>query len=221
LLSVFGGKQLNFSGGGALGAIVLGATAARLWPADARKAVQAHVNAAWALLQPALFGLLGAAVDVRAVAPASLGSGLAVIVSALAVRIVVTRLALLRSGLTDLEARLVCVAWLPKATVQAAVGGTALDLMVERGYGEEAEERGRLVLMLSVLVILLTAPVGALGISLLGPRWLPHDGVGGEEKQHATITSMEPIAAPNSEPPRGADAEEAGPPAAAIDSGRA
>ena len=73
------GKRSDFSGGGALGAIVLGATAARLWPAKERTAVQAQVNAAWAHLQPALFGLLGAAVDVQAIEPALLGSGLAVI----------------------------------------------------------------------------------------------------------------------------------------------
>ena len=68
--------------------------------------------------------------------------------------------------------------------MQAAVGGTALDLMQERGLGPVAEERGRLVLMLSVLVILLTAPIGALGIGVFGPMWLTQDGAkeGGEEK---------------------------------------
>ena len=175
LLSVVGGKSINFSGGGALGAIVLGATAGRLWPDAVKKEVQAHVNDMWALLQPALFGLLGAAVNIQSIDPQQLGSGLAVIAIALTLRTIVTRLALIKSGLSDLEARLVCVAWLPKATVQAAVGGTALDLMEERGYGPEAEARGRLVLMLSVLVILLTAPVGALGISILGPKWLTLD----------------------------------------------
>lgn len=60
LLAVFGGKEATLSGGGALAAIVLGATAARLWPAEACKPVRAHVNEAWGHLQPALFGLLGA-----------------------------------------------------------------------------------------------------------------------------------------------------------------
>ena len=46
--------------------------------------------------------------------------------------------------------------------------------MVERNLGPEAEERGALVLRLSVLVILLTAPVGAVGIAVLGPLWLTH-----------------------------------------------
>ena len=58
-----------------------------------------------------------------------------VIAIALTVRILVTRVALVRSGLTPKEAALVCVAWLPKATVQAAVGGSALDLMLELNKG--------------------------------------------------------------------------------------
>ena len=77
--------------------------------------------------------------------------------------------------MSNKEARLVCVAWLPKATVQAAVGGTPLDVMILAGHGPEAVARGRLVLMLSVVVILLTAPVGALGIAVFGPLWLQQD----------------------------------------------
>lgn len=60
LLSVYGGKRLGFSGGGALGAIVLGTTAARLWPSAEAQPVRSHVNLLWGHLQPALFGLLGA-----------------------------------------------------------------------------------------------------------------------------------------------------------------
>jgi len=118
LLAVFGGKEATLSGGGALAAIVLGATAARLWPAEACKPVRAHVNEAWGHLQPALFGLLGAAVDVSTIDASQLGSGLGLLGAALTVRICVTRLALVRSGLNAKEAGLVCIAWLPKATVQ-------------------------------------------------------------------------------------------------------
>merc|ERR1712176_1594122 len=70
------------------------------------------------------------------------------------------------------EALLVCIAWMPKATVQAAVGGTALDMVVELKLGGQAMARAQLVLMLSVLVILITAPIGAIGISAFGPKYL-------------------------------------------------
>ena len=45
------------------------------------------------------------------------------------------------------------MAWLPKATVQAAVGGTALDLVLDHGLGHDARTHAETVLTLSVLVI--------------------------------------------------------------------
>ena len=175
LVAVFGGKALAFSGGGALATIVLGCTASRLWPEAARARVRAHVNTLWGLLQPALFGLLGAAVNLRDLETSNLAIGTGMLACSLLVRTLVTRLALLPSPLTPKEARLVCIAWLPKATVQAAVGGTALDEVIERGLGDEAKRRAELVLLISVLVILLTAPMGAIGIAVFGPKYLSHD----------------------------------------------
>lgn len=115
--------------------------------------------------------------DLHAIELDVLGSGLGVLSAGLSLRLCVTRLALCRSGLTSKERLLVCVAWLPKATVQAAVGGAALDLVLDEQYGPEAERCARLVLTLSVLVILLTAPVGAIGIAVLGPKCLEYDGL--------------------------------------------
>ena len=51
--------------------------------------------------------------------------------------------------------------------------------------GAEAEARGRLVLMLSVLVILITAPIGAMGIAVAGPLLLTHDDPNAAE--HAAV----------------------------------
>lgn len=178
MFAVFGGKEVSFSGGGALAAVVYGCTASRAWGEALRKPVQADVNLLWLHAQPALFGLLGAAVDVKAIEPSELGAGIGVLLCALLCRIVVTRAAVSGAGLTWREAGLVCVAWLPKATVQAAVGGAALDLVRERNLGREAEDHASLVLTLSVLVILLTAPAGAIGIALLGPAWLEQETAG-------------------------------------------
>jgi NhaP-type Na+/H+ or K+/H+ antiporter len=58
------------------------------------------------------------------------------------------------------------VAYLPKATVQAALGSVPLAMGIARG-----EE----ILALAVLAILLTAPLGLMGIRLFGPRLLSVD----------------------------------------------
>ena len=67
--------------------------------------------------------------------------------------------------------------------------------MQERGYGAEAVARGRLVLMLSVLVILLTAPIGAIGIATLGPLWLTKDGAQGDAESAGSASKEETAAA--------------------------
>ena len=56
--------------------------------------------------------------------------------------------------------------------LRSSVGGTALDVAIAQGLGDNAEARGLLVLTLSVVAIVMTAPVGALSIAILGPRWL-------------------------------------------------
>ena len=75
------------------------------------------------------------------------------------------------------------LAWLPKATVQAAVGGQALDdakrLEVKEGLSQEDidhyEDLGLKVLTIAVLAILITAPVGAIAIKLTHPFLLTKD----------------------------------------------
>jgi hypothetical protein len=175
-LSVIGGKHLGFTGGGALAAVTLGCAAARGWPPSTRVIVQKRLNKVWRYFQPALFGLLGAGVELRSLSADELGllaAGLAIIALGGLVRISVVRLALLRSGLSRTEAWFICVAWLPKATVQAALGGTALDLV--GGLGDGARARAELLLSMSVLAILVTAPIGAIGIARMGPKWLARE----------------------------------------------
>ena len=58
------------------------------------------------------------AVDVRSIDASQLGNGMAVLAVALTIRICVTRLALCGSALNRSEAHFVCLAWVPKATVQ-------------------------------------------------------------------------------------------------------
>eukprot|EP00316_Scyphosphaera_apsteinii_P000189 CAMPEP_0119307042 /NCGR_PEP_ID=MMETSP1333-20130426/7646_1 /TAXON_ID=418940 /ORGANISM="Scyphosphaera apsteinii, Strain RCC1455" /LENGTH=1079 /DNA_ID=CAMNT_0007310509 /DNA_START=20 /DNA_END=3259 /DNA_ORIENTATION=- len=188
LLCVFGGRTVDFGGGGVLATVVLGCVASRCWGAKLRQPVQAHVNSLWNLAQPMLFGLLGSSVNLRVIEEDQLRGGVGLLVCAILVRLIVTRLVTIpcmmpyfcvrpasSSSLTATEAKFVCIAWLPKATVQAAVGSMALDKVMELGLEQVQEERAKLVLTLSVLVILMTAPLGAIGIAIAGPKLLTHD----------------------------------------------
>lgn len=65
---------------------------------------------------------------------------------------------------------------------KAAIGSKALDMAREEG-DEALVKFGLDVLTLAVLAILITAPIGALGIGLAGPRLLAQQVKG----QHASI----------------------------------
>ena len=116
----------------------------------------------WLAAEVVLFVLVGAAVDVRytlAAGPAAL----AMIFLALVFRSVGVLICVAGTALNRRE-RLFCViAYLPKATVQSAIGSVPLAAGLPCGA---------LVLSVAVLAILVTAPLGALGIDTGAPRLL-------------------------------------------------
>ena len=108
----------------------------------------------WLAAEVLLFVLVGAAVDIRYTLSAG-GRAVGMIFLALCFRTVGVLLCLIKTALTRRE-RLFCViAYLPKATVQAAIGSVPLAMGLPCGP---------LVLSVAVLSILITAPLGALGI---------------------------------------------------------
>lgn len=119
----------------------------------------------WIAAEVILFVLVGAAVDIRY----TLGAGImvvAMILIALAFRSAGVALCLVRTKL-NLKERVFCViAYLPKATVQAAIGSVPLALGLPCG---------KIVLSVAVLAILITAPLGALGIDAFYKRLLKRD----------------------------------------------
>lgn len=116
----------------------------------------------WLAAEVMLFVLVGAAVDLRYTLEAG-AAAVGMIFLALAFRSVGVWLSLLGTEL-DRKERLFCViAYLPKATVQAAIGGVPLAMGLPCG---------KLVLSVAVLSILLTAPLGALGMELTEKRLL-------------------------------------------------
>lgn len=106
----------------------------------------------WIAAEVMLFVLVGAAVDVRY----TLAAGpmvLVMIFIALAFRSIGVILCLIGTNI-NVKERLFCVfAYLPKATVQAAIGSIPLSLGLSCG---------NIVLSVAVLAILVTAPLGAI-----------------------------------------------------------
>ncbi len=119
-------------------------------------------NKVWVFAELVLFILIGAQVDITVAWNAGL-IGLAIIGLGLLARSMGVILSLMGSELNYKE-RLFCViSYLPKATVQAAIGAVPL----ASGVGQ-----GSLILAIAVLSIIVTAPLGAVGITLSAPRLL-------------------------------------------------
>jgi len=121
----------------------------------------------WIAAEILLFVLVGAAVDVRYTLTAGLPA-VAMIFIALVFRAVGVAVCMIGTKLT-LKEKLFCViAYLPKATVQAAIGSVPLSLGLPCG---------KIVLSVAVLAILITAPLGAIGIDMTSQKVLKKEGV--------------------------------------------
>ena len=108
----------------------------------------------WVGAEILLFVLVGAQVDISYLAGAGISSVL-LILAALSLRIIGVSLSLAGTSLS-LKERLFCsIAYIPKATVQAAIGAVPLSA----GVGA-----GNTILTVAVLAIIISAPVGAIGI---------------------------------------------------------
>jgi len=116
----------------------------------------------WVFAELLLFVLVGAQVNIKVAWEAGLAGGL-LILAGLAARSVGTWISLMGSGLDAREKLFAVVAYIPKATVQAAIG--AIPLAAGLPGGE-------IILAVAVLSILITAPTGAIGIKFLGERIL-------------------------------------------------
>lgn len=109
-----------------------------------------------------LFVLVGASVDISYAAKAGIAA-FAFIFTALAIRICGVFLCLIKTKLNAKERIFCAIAYLPKATVQAAICG----LPLAAGVGA-----GNIILTIAVLAILITAPIGAIGVDYSYKRML-------------------------------------------------
>ena len=116
----------------------------------------------WVFAEILLFVLVGAQVD-PSVALGAGPSGLLILAVGLTARSVGVLISTTSTPLNYKERLFCVVAYLPKATVQAAIGAIPLTLGVEGGD---------VIMAVAVLSILVTAPLGALGIRISAPRLL-------------------------------------------------
>ena len=126
------------------------------------KRLSAKYGKLWVAAEVFLFVLVGATVNIGYIGKVGI-KALIVIAGALVVRMFGVLVCLLGTEIKGKERMFTMLAYTPKATVQAAIGGIPLSL----GFA-----CGESVLAVSVLAIVLTAPLGAFAIDLTYKKFL-------------------------------------------------
>eukprot|EP00106_Octopus_bimaculoides_P006078 XP_014773520.1 PREDICTED: sodium/hydrogen exchanger 9B1-like [Octopus bimaculoides] len=175
LAGVLGSPRLEMPGTGPLLCLTVAFVAAFGWRKKRELQVLELISNStavlWLIFQPLLFGLIGAEVDVEKLNAKTIGYGIATLGIGLVFRMLVAFFAVYGTDLLKKEKLFVALAWLPKATVQAAIGSVALSTAREKNK-TELESYGQIILEVAVLVILITAPIGSALVMLTGPRIL-------------------------------------------------
>jgi solute carrier family 9B (sodium/hydrogen exchanger), member 1/2 len=152
---------------GLVAAMALGVLLLELRP-NLAQPISAKLASIWVFAELVLFTLVGAQVDLGVAWRSGL-AGLAVLAIGLVARSFGTLLCLQGSELSAGERLFVTVAYIPKATVQAAIG--AVPLMAMQAAGMPAAP-GEIILAVAVLSIVTTAPLGAWLSGLVADRVL-------------------------------------------------
>lgn len=149
---------------GLLAVMVFGGMIHHMYPLLAKRLV-GKFEKIWVIAEIMLFVLVGAAVNMSLASDLGINAVL-LIIGALVFRSIGVYLALIKTDLIGKERLFVMIAYLPKATVQAAIGAIPLAANIPSGD---------LILSMAVLAILIAAPLGAIGIDLTYPRLLPKE----------------------------------------------
>ncbi|HBY89570.1 MAG: cation:proton antiporter [Ruoffia tabacinasalis] len=123
-------------------------------------------NQIWFVAEIFLFFLVGVSVNPANALSYGFLPILFIILLSLCRLFIGVRLCLLNTPFNKKEKRFVLMSYLPKATVQAAIGSVPL---------ANGMAGGELMLTLAVLSILITAPIGAIGMDYFAPRLLTND----------------------------------------------
>lgn len=157
------GERLGVAG--LLGVMTLGFVLLEKAP-DRSAPLEHSLNQVWFFAQIFLFVLIGAEVNLSAAWEAG-AIGLIIIGGGLLARALGVVLALLGSRLTVKERLFMIIAYLPKATVQAAIGGIPLAMGIASGST---------ILAIAVLAVVITASLGAIAIKATTPHLLEREG---------------------------------------------
>ncbi|XP_075992166.1 sodium/hydrogen exchanger 9B2-like isoform X2 [Anticarsia gemmatalis] len=181
LMMVLGSEEIGWGGAGPLAVIAFAFIAGKNW-ADLGWELEDNPVATafeifWMFFEPMLFSVTGAQVVIADLEPHLVLVGGGILVACAILRTMLTSACAVRSNLNMKEKIFVGLAWMAKATVQAALGPVALDEVRKMTDMDPALyatllQYAEIVVTVCIMSIVITAPIGAIVITLTGPRLL-------------------------------------------------
>ena len=154
-----------FSVSALLGIIVM-SLIIHIFQKDEAPEIQSSYNSLWAGFEILLFSLVGCATDIKYAFSKDGAIIIGLVFIGLVFRSFGVICCIIKTDFNFKEKIFIIIAYLPKATVQASIGGIALN---------EGLECGKIVLTAAVISIIITAPLGAILIDRLYDKLLCKD----------------------------------------------
>ncbi|MEG1311261.1 MAG: cation:proton antiporter [Romboutsia sp.] len=129
---------------------------------DSQKAILENMNSIWKYGKIYLFTFVGMAINPNLVGKYFI-IGIIILIISLTIRSIGVLIALIGTDLTKKEKLFCIIAYIPKATVQSAKAAIPLQMGVAGGEIMQA---------IAILSVLITAPLGAIGINLTSDKLL-------------------------------------------------
>ena len=155
-----------FAVSGLIAVITLGITILKKYEVLAKRLV-GKFNKIWVAAEIMLFVLVGACVNINVLSAVGI-SAIVIIFVGLAFRVMAVFMSLVKTKFSGKEKIFVGLSYLPKATVQAAIGAIPLSLGIASG---------EIILMIAVLAIIITAPLGAILVDISYKKLIVEDQI--------------------------------------------
>jgi NhaP-type Na+/H+ or K+/H+ antiporter len=205
LIAIFGSNSIHYDGAGGIATIIMAFVAGLKWRNegwDEHNPVTKMFRRMWVILEPVIFGLIGTELQVSKISPHTIGLSISILFVAVVIRMTATYLSVSGGCLNRREKIFMAFAWLPKATVQAALGPIFLNNVNSHmmddlwdtaenknawihdnpgkndtewkpiGEKDTWESYGEDILTIAVLSIIITAPLGAVLTMVSGVKCL-------------------------------------------------
>uniref|UniRef100_A0A6P4FY43 Mitochondrial sodium/hydrogen exchanger 9B2 isoform X1 n=2 Tax=Drosophila rhopaloa TaxID=1041015 RepID=A0A6P4FY43_DRORH len=186
-IAVMGSRVIGYTSAGALGCVTTAFIARIGWRREESRltaqqlqaqqiaSVPKRLDLMWKFLKPVSFALIGKEINFNVLQGHVIGYGALLVLVGSLFRLAFAYLSTYGGNLSRKERAYITISGFPKATVQAALGPVALDL-ARAASGASAEQLALAsnVLIISVLAIIFTAPLGAILMLRLAPYWLKH-----------------------------------------------